>query len=67
MMKPIKVFSTIIPILVIVCFSSLVKAQNGDQILDGIGETGMVSRYIFNGDFKDWSRKMQVSQIVSNG
>jgi hypothetical protein len=56
MMKPIKVFSTIIPVLVIVCFSSLVKAQNGDQILDGIGETGMVSRYIFNGDLKDWSR-----------
>jgi DUF1680 family protein len=31
-------------------------AQNGDQILDGIGETGMVARYIFNGDLKDWSR-----------
>ncbi|MBG6234168.1 DUF1680 family protein [Pedobacter sp. CAN_A7] len=32
------------------------QAQNGDQILDGIGETGMVARYVFNGDFKDWSR-----------
>ena len=31
-------------------------AQGGDQILDGIGETGMVARYIFNGDLKDWSR-----------
>jgi DUF1680 family protein len=31
-------------------------AQNGDQILDGIGETGMVARYVFNGDVKDWSR-----------
>lgn len=33
-----------------------VKAQNGDQILDGIGETGLSARYVFNGDVKDWSR-----------
>ncbi|WP_315823955.1 hypothetical protein [Paraflavitalea speifideaquila] len=33
-----------------------VQAQNGDQILDGIGETGMIARYMFNGDLKDWSR-----------
>ena len=32
------------------------KAQNGDQILDGIGETGMIARYVFDGDVKDWSR-----------
>jgi len=32
------------------------QAQNGDQILDGIGETGMIARYLFNGDAKDWSR-----------
>ncbi|QHS63573.1 beta-L-arabinofuranosidase domain-containing protein [Chitinophaga agri] len=31
-------------------------AQSGDQILDGIGETGMIARYVFNGDLKDWSR-----------
>ncbi len=31
------------------------RAQ-GDQILDGIGETGMVARYVFDGDVKDWSR-----------
>jgi len=31
-------------------------AQNGDQILDGIGETAMIARYLFNGDTKDWSR-----------
>jgi DUF1680 family protein len=31
-------------------------AQGGDQILDGIGETGLVARYTFKGDFKDWSR-----------
>lgn len=32
------------------------QAQSGDQILDGIGETGMIARYVFNGDGKDWSR-----------
>ncbi|WP_207531719.1 beta-L-arabinofuranosidase domain-containing protein [Desertivirga arenae] len=37
-----------------VCKSAL--AQNGDQILDGIGETEMIARYVFNGDTKDWSR-----------
>ncbi|MFD2598728.1 beta-L-arabinofuranosidase domain-containing protein [Sphingobacterium corticis] len=31
-------------------------AQSGDQILDGIGETGMIARYLFRGDLKDWSR-----------
>jgi DUF1680 family protein len=32
------------------------QAQSGDQILDGIGETGMIARYLFSGDLKDWSR-----------
>jgi hypothetical protein len=31
-------------------------AQTGDQILDGIGETGLIARYTFKGDVKDWSR-----------
>jgi uncharacterized protein len=43
-------------IAVSIPFVSSAWAQNGDQILDGIGETGMVARYIFNGDVKDWSR-----------
>ena len=33
-----------------------VLAQSGDQILDGIGETGLIARYLFDGDVKDWSR-----------
>jgi hypothetical protein len=32
------------------------NAQNGDQILDGIGETGLIARYTFKDDAKDWSR-----------
>ena len=35
---------------------SPLAAQSGDQILDGIGETGMVARYLLDGDIKDWSR-----------
>ncbi len=31
-------------------------AQDGDQILDGIGETGLISRYQLKGDVRDWSR-----------
>ncbi|WDF69750.1 glycoside hydrolase family 127 protein [Sphingobacterium oryzagri] len=33
-----------------------VQAQSGDQILDGIGETSMIARYVFDGDVRDWSR-----------
>jgi len=33
-----------------------IVAQSGDQILDGIGETGLISRYTFKEDVKDWSR-----------
>jgi len=36
--------------------TSSVWAQSGDQILDGIGETGMIARYVFDGNVKDWSR-----------
>lgn len=36
--------------------NATVQAQNGDQILDGIGETGLAARYMFNADLRDWSR-----------
>lgn len=52
-----KVFFRIALLLTVVGSSlSATYAQEGDQILDGIGETGMIARYIFNGDTKDWSR-----------
>jgi DUF1680 family protein len=31
-------------------------AESGDQFLDGIGETALVARYVFNGNSEDWSR-----------
>lgn len=53
MNKQCLVFLLIITVLV---QGFQLKAQNGDQILDGIGETGMIARYLFNGDLRDWSR-----------
>lgn len=38
-------------------------AQSGNQILDGIGETGLIARYVFDGDYKDWSRNNLHSKI----
>ncbi|WP_111309921.1 beta-L-arabinofuranosidase domain-containing protein [Confluentibacter sediminis] len=43
-----------------------VLAQDGDQILDGIGETGLISRYLFEGNTKDWSRNNLHSTIESS-
>ncbi len=40
-----------------------VLAQNGDQILDGIGETGLIARYTLEEDAKDWSRNNLHSSI----
>ena len=34
----------------------LIAAQGGDQFLDGIGETALVARYLFNGNAEDSSR-----------
>ncbi|GGG88967.1 hypothetical protein GCM10011416_01680 [Polaribacter pacificus] len=45
--------------LLLCCFVfsfSRAQTQNGDQILDGIGETGLIARYLFDGNAKDWSR-----------
>ena len=47
--------------------TSKVLAQSGDQILDGIGETGLIARYVFNGDAKDWSRNNLHGEIHGDG
>ena len=56
-MKMYKVFVQVIVFVALLSQGiTTAQAQNGDQILDGIGETGMIARYVFNGDLKDWSR-----------
>lgn len=54
-MKIFKLFVSIILTFYFLCTTS-VLAQNGDQILDGIGETGIISRYELSGNVRDWSR-----------
>lgn len=40
-----------------------IQAQSGDQILDGIGETDLIARYVFDEDTKDWSRNNLHAEI----
>jgi len=54
-MKMYKVFLRV-ALFVAVLAQGVHTAQAQDQILDGIGETGLIARYVFNGDLKDWSR-----------
>lgn len=42
-------------------------AQEGDQILDGIGETALIARYTFKEDVKDWSRNNLHGTIHGSG
>ncbi len=50
--------STLVYVYISVFFLTTfsITAQDGNQILDGIGETGLIARYLFDGDAKDWSR-----------
>ncbi len=56
---------------IILCFitlsSPLTFAQGGDQILDGIGETGLIARYTFKEDARDWSRNNLHANIQGSG
>jgi hypothetical protein len=36
--------------------SSEARSAEGDQFLDGIGETALIARYLFNGNVEDRSR-----------
>jgi uncharacterized protein len=60
MMQNMKMYKVFLPVILFVTVLmqgiNPAHAQGGDQILDGIGETGMIARYLFDGDLKDWSR-----------
>ncbi len=65
-MKMYKVFLRGFLLLAILArVTNTVQAQ--DQILDGIGETGLIARYVFNGDTKDWSRNNLHGSIQGTG
>ncbi len=42
-------------------------AQQGDQFLDGIGETGLIARYVLNGNAEDSSRNQFHAALRGNG
>lgn len=48
-------------------FTTAAVAQTGDQMLDGIGETGMIARYTFKADANDWSRNNLHARINGKG
>lgn len=63
-------FSRIILLFLSFFFSTIFTtiAQSGNQMLDGIGETALRARYLFNGNTKDWSRNNLTSAIYpANG
>jgi len=65
-MKSFKLY--VILILSFCAFSNnSVLGQNGDQMLDGIGETGLIARYTFAGNAKDWSRNNLHATIQGSG
>lgn len=42
-------------------------SQGGDQFLDGIGETGLIARYLFNGNPEDSSRNQLHATVRGQG
>ncbi len=43
------------------------QAQGGDQFLDGIGETGLIARYVLDGSAEDASRNQFHATVRGNG
>ena len=64
-----KMFKPIVVLILSFCAwgTSLVLAQSGDQILDGIGETGLIARYTLEENAKDWSRNNLHGTIHGSG
>lgn len=47
--------------------TGFLRADNGDQFLDGIGETALISRHVFDGKLDDWSRNGLNATAVGSG
>jgi DUF1680 family protein len=43
------------------------QAGGGAQFLDGIGETALIARYVFNGNAEDWSRNSYNAKLLGIG
>lgn len=56
-------------ILLVICWMGSIvtgQAQTGDQILDGIGETALIARYVLDDDVQDWSRNNLHAQMYGD-
>jgi hypothetical protein len=47
--------------------TTITWSQSGNQMLDGIGETALVARYVFDGDVSDWSRNNLQAKLLGEG
>jgi len=47
--------------------SVFAEAIVGNQFLDGIGETALIARYVFNGNAEDWSRNNYHATLHGTG
>ena len=47
---------SVFTLFVVTSTGPVMLAQDGDQFLDGIGETALIARYVFYGNAEDWSR-----------
>ncbi|MFI2743537.1 beta-L-arabinofuranosidase domain-containing protein [Zhouia sp. PK063] len=65
-MKAYQLHTTLLCFLIFFTSIPTVKAQEGDQILDGIGETALVARYVLDGNTNDWSRNNLKAQIFGD-
>jgi len=55
-------------LLINFAFTAPVRAQgDGDQILDGIGETSLIARYVFDGNTQDRSRDSHHAVLHGSG
>jgi len=57
--KDLKMNSLTLPLIFMLAIGfscAICTGEEGDQILDGIGETDLIARYLFSGDAEDASR-----------
>lgn len=55
-MKRLMISSVTLLMVLWSCVTVRSQAEDGAQFLDGIGETALIARYLFNGNCQDWSR-----------
>src|SRR6478735_5813717 len=66
-----RLFNLVLPAMVLLVnfvSSATLRAQgDGDQILDGIGETSLIARYVFDGNTQDRSRDSHHAVLHGSG